>query len=199
MSMRSRILFDEENHVYSLSDDPFVKLSGITGRIGQRLGKNFPKKSSSNGGQIPVHIENAALFGSGIHKEVERALMEGVPPEHALAKSIVKELSRRYNLFKDIFLGEVLVSDYKQWATAIDIVVLKGQEEGKLVADVFDIKTGNFDREYCSWQLGIGAFLLEMDGDIKVDKHYVLSTKDREVYTINPKSIQRIRNLLYGE
>jgi hypothetical protein len=183
---RSAIQFNREKHVYQV--DGHV-LPGITGRIGKRLGKAFPPCLA----ELPV-VAEAAEFGTSIHEDVEMYLKDGRLPGHSASRFVCEYIDKNFPKWNYVRAAELLVSDYSFVCTAIDIVAI--DTDGN--ATIFDIKTGNFNREYCSWQLGIGKYLLEMDGDIKVVDHYVINTKDKFVYKIIPKSRERCISLLYG-
>ena len=182
---RASIHFNKEDHVYRVGD---TDLPGITRRIGLRLGKVFPACLA----EVP-RVSEAAEFGSSIHESVERFVKTGELPEHPVSRWILKQWSELFPSHEYLWASEMLVSDYQTGATAIDLAALKGSD-----AHIADIKTGNFDREYCSWQLGIGKYLLEKDGDLIVTSCFVISSKDKFVYEITPKSRKRVEDLLYG-
>jgi len=183
---RNDIHFDAESHTYTIHG---VEYPGITKRIGKRLGKVFPSCLA----EVP-RVGEAAEFGSLVHADMERFIKKGKKPRHPTTQFIVDEFLSICPQVNFTWASELLVSDYKSVCTAIDLVGLS-ESEGSII---FDIKTGNFDREYCSWQLGIGKYLLEQDGDVWVKECYVISTKDKWTYEIIPKSKERVMSLLYG-
>jgi hypothetical protein len=189
---RTKLSFDPVEHLYRYEDQD---LPGITGRIGKRLGKVFPPcllESNTTSRKIE-QIGMAREFGSLIHEDVELFIKDGKTPEHPVSAWIVSEWQKLFHTPEYLWASELLVSDYNTVATAIDLVAIKGRE-----AHIADIKTGNFDREYCSWQLGIGKYLLERDGDLEVVGCHVISSKDNFCYQITPKSFSRVFDLLYN-
>jgi hypothetical protein len=90
--------------------------------------------------------------------------------------------------------SEVLVSDFERYASSVDVV--DAHEDG--VLDLYDIKTGLFKRDYCSWQLSIYQYFIEAYTDYKVGKCEVLCYKDKEVYPIFTKPAEQVVKLLYG-
>ena len=181
---RDAIIFDADKHTYRYLDKD---LSGITKRIGRRLGKVFPDDP-------PPAIDAARAHGTHVHRSFEYLVNHGKMPLSAEARFVMEVLRARYDFGVCGIASEFLVSDYELYATAIDIVIFKG--EGRI--DIYDIKTGAFDREYCSWQLGINTYFAELEGDLQVEMCGVIATRDKYVYTVAPKSTERVKSLLYG-
>ena len=75
--------------------------------------------------------------------------------------------------------GEKLVSDFENTASNVDIVL--HSLEGVFL---FDIKTGGFDRKYCTMQLNAYRLMYENSYDEKVLGLYVLNTKSKKTFTI---------------
>lgn len=181
--LRDDIIFDEEKHTYTYHGK---KLQGVTARISKRSMKNFP-------GQVQ-RIIDARDNGKLFHKEVEEFFLTGKEPVNAdvyFVENILEAFPRSQWTVR----CEMLVSNYKCTASAIDIVMYR-EDNGKKRAVIFDIKTGVFDREYCSWQLGFYKWFLEIEGDFIVEGCFVISSKDKAVYRIIPKSIERCKTLL---
>jgi hypothetical protein len=182
---RDGIKFDKEAHKYYYNGN---ELSGITKIVGKRLGKVFPPCLA----EVP-RVSEAAEFGTAIHNDIERFIKHGKKPRHPTTAWVIEQLRLNFHPSEYLWASEMLVSDYDIVATAIDFVAMK---EGQ--AFLFDFKTGNFDREYCSWQLAIGAYLLEQDGDIKVHRTgYIVATKEKYIYEVSLKSEERVKTLLY--
>ena len=184
---RSDIHFNPKNHEYTIKG---VVFPGITGFIGKRTKKDF-----SSAGRF---VEEYRDFGSRLHKEIEHYIRDGVKISHPSARFVQEILDIKYPSSIYARLPEVLVSDYERVCTAIDIVVYEIKECVKR-ATIFDIKTGNFDREYCTWQLSIGKFLLEKDGDFIVDKAFVISVKDKRFYEIIIRDKERCEDFIKGK
>jgi hypothetical protein len=86
----------------------------------------------------------------------------------------------------------VLVSDFKEYASAVDIV---SEYIGGL--QLYDIKKGVFKREYVTWQLSIYKYFIEKYAGRRVASCICISMKDREFYDIFPKSYEQVEKLLY--
>ena len=83
------------------------------------------------------------------------------------------------------------MTDNQYFASAIDIVCL---QRGTNNVVLIDTKTGEFKREYCSWQLGMYKYMFELERkQFKVIDTLVFCTKDLMVYKIFPKEEQEIK------
>ena len=92
---------------------------------------------------------------------------------------------------KDI-KSEVMVSDFEGTASNIDIVITSLDGTSYL----FDIKTGNFDRPYCSLQLSCYKYLFELCYNIKVRGLYVLHTKTKKRFHIIEQDDSKVQKIL---
>lgn len=180
---RDSIIFNEATHQYFYKGK---ELTGVTRIIGQRLGKRFPANIET----VPI-LEQATGDGKFIHAELEDYLRRGLAPDNKASKWIIDELNRQWPASMYSRYAEFLVSDYVSIASAIDIVIVDQYRN----AIIIDIKTGNFDREYCSWQLSVYKRLLEIEGDFHVRNAFVASTKDKFFYRIIMKSQERVDDL----
>lgn len=164
------------------------RMSGITGLIGKRLNKRFPSE-----GEMPKRILDARDFGTAIHNDVETYCRTGFAGRHPSSWFCVSFLEKNYPI-EDFFLfSELLVTDKKKYATAIDIVAIHRKTKK---VHTFDIKTGVFNRDYCSWQLGVGNYLLGKTYELNVESSFVIATKDERIYEIIPKRESRVIALL---
>jgi hypothetical protein len=87
----------------------------------------------------------------------------------------------------------VLVSDFKEYASAVDIV---SEYIGGL--QLYDIKKGLFKREYVTLQLSVYKYFIEKYAGRKVAFCICICMKDREYYDIFPKPAEQVEKLLYG-
>ena len=126
------------------------------------------------------------------HEEIEYYLKEGTEIIHPSLKFVQDFIEKRFPVSSFSRYAEFLVSDYEKVATAIDLMFL----DACGYAYIFDLKTGVFDRGYCSWQLGLCKYLLEIDGDITVKECGVVSLKDKFIYRVIPKTADRCKSLL---
>ena len=176
-----QLIFDKKTHTYFFQGR---QLSGITGLL--------KKSSLSSGENLPGRLEIASVKGKKIHKAVETALKTRRMPKDIDALWCIQALKRLYPSLTSMWVdAELLVSDFVNFASAVDIVVY-----GKGFVDIFDIKTGNFDADYCASQLGFYVWLLKISRNIDVRRCYVLSTKDKTIYPICPISEKEIRVIL---
>ena len=171
------IMFDEEKHQYSVDGKI---MSGITRAVGKRTGKVFSPKM-----QEIKHLATYSARGKRIHSLAEEYFRFGTPVQASKdAEYIVKVIDEKYPSNSFLRIPEMLVSDRKDFATAIDLVCVSPDGE----AHLFDYKSGAFNREYCAWQLGICKYLLEIELPYRVTKCYVLATGEEYTYEITPKS-----------
>lgn len=145
------IIFCEENHTYISKTRSY---SGITGILEKYL---FPDKYKD----IPEAIlEKAKQRGTTCHNQMEMWI-NGLPYE-----SQNDEVIKMQDLLngRNFTHSELLVSDYKNFATKIDAV--EESEDGIIL---WDWKTtSTLDKEYLSWQLSICAYFYEMNFNKKV-------------------------------
>lgn len=180
LSLAPGVLFDADKHEYWYKGK---QLSGVTGLISKKLGLKY---SSSF---VDEHREE----GLHIHKAIQRWIETGYADSvHPGVKWVIEKL-----VFHDQFYSEVLVTDFKEYASSVDLVYdFAGQTMGNV--HIYDIKKGKFSREYVTWQLSIYKYFIEKTTKYKVTKCYCLAIKDKEVYPIFPKSEEVISQMLYG-
>lgn len=180
-----QVEFDEERHVYTYQGRT---LNGVTSCIARKLGKDFPKT---------VTVALACSYGSQIHKESERWIEEGLSPETDNGKWVVNELiefrKKIGNISTSKYSAEMRVSDFENTASNVDVVL--HTTEGVFLAD---IKTGQFDRRYCTLQLNAYRLMYENSYNEKVIGMFVLNTKAKRLFRIFDCSDEEILKLLEG-
>ena len=180
------ITFDKEKHEYYYRG---VKLSGVTCRVGPVSGYGHMNESFKG------ILEEAAQEGLHVHESVEEWINSGLQvwkTIHPAALFVRDTLLSQGNLQLQ---AETLVSDFKQYASAIDILSMVD----KKTIDIYDIKR-KFSREYVSWQLSIYKYLVETYTKYKVRKMCVFATKDRRFFDdIEYKGEEKVKELLYGK
>ena len=180
------ITFDKEKHEYYYRG---VKLSGVTCRVGPVSGYGHMNESFKG------ILEEAAQEGLHVHESVEEWINSGLQvwkTIHPAALFVRDTLLSQGNLQLQ---AETLVSDFKQYASAIDILSMVN----KNTIDIYDIKR-KFSREYVSWQLSIYKYLVETYTKYKVRKMCVFATKDRRFFDdIEYKGEEKVKELLYGK
>lgn len=168
----ANVQFDEVAHRYFYEGR---ELKGVTTAIAKKLGKNFPQNSTT--------VQLACSYGSQIHKEIERWIEEGKEPDTENGKWLkdtIIDFQNKVGRVDTQKLGaEVRVSDFENTASNVDIVL--HSLEGVFL---FDIKTGGFDRKYCTMQLNAYRLMYENSYDEKVLGLYVLNTKSKRTFTI---------------
>jgi hypothetical protein len=178
MNFAPGVLFHESAHEYYFKGR---RLQGVTGLISRRLRLNLPE----------LFVEEARVEGLHIHKAVQKWIETGDPQSvHPGVVWITQTLGPR----PQCRYAEVLVSDFKRYASMVDIV----EENGDGTVNIFDIKKGVFNREYLSWQLGVYKFFIENYGGGKVESCVCICVKDKELYPVFPKQERQVQELLYG-
>jgi CRISPR/Cas system-associated exonuclease Cas4 (RecB family) len=171
MKSRNGIEFRAEDHSYWHKGR---RLSGITGRIAEHLGIKMPDEFVSTYRDEGVYV----------HQSIEDWINgKEVDTAHPGLLWVFGTFDRAGAI------SEFLVSDYKKYASSIDIV-----RGGAL----FDIKAGNFKREYCTLQLSVYKYFMEEYEHVPVESLSVISLKDREYYPIIPAKREKIEKILYG-
>lgn len=172
----SQVQFDKVAHRYMYFDGTTMReLKGVTTAIAKKLGKSFPQNS--------ITVQLACSYGQQIHKEIERWIEEKKEPDTDNGKWLKSEIIK----FQDKIgktecqrlEGEKLVSDFENTASNVDIVLHTPNG-----VYLFDIKTGVFDRKYCTMQLNAYRLMYENSYDEKVLGLYVLNTKSKRTFAI---------------
>lgn len=171
-----QVEFIEDTHQYWITDEKgHRQLNGVTSVIAKKLGKSFPQNSTT--------VQLACSYGLQVHKEIERWIKEGKEPDTENSKwlrdVIIDFRSKVGRTECQRLEGEKLVSDFENTASNVDIVL--HSLEGVFL---FDIKTGDFDRRYCTMQLHAYRLMYENSYDEKVLGLYVLNTKSRRIFNI---------------
>ena len=176
------VSFNDELHKYFYEGK---ELKGITTTISKVCGKSFPKTPQK---------ELACSYGSQIHKECERWIKEGVEPcmsDSIWVKNKLIELMNKYPIGTTVYSSELRVSDFDGTASNVDIVL--HTTEGVIL---MDIKTGKFDRNYCTWQLNAYRLMYENCYPEKVIGMRILNTKSKCVFPIGTRDNDSILWLL---
>lgn len=175
------VTFNEALHEYYKSGK---KLSGVTGRIGKRLGLSY-------GGEA---VKNACEQGSYLHGWIQEWINTGkLNSVHPDAVYVKDALEKKYSgEERFVCYSEVLVTDNIGTSSAIDIMVLRPDN----TLDIYDIKTGVVKPDYLSWQLGCYAYFCSLM-NYKVHRCYCIASRDHMIYSIKPRSEEDIKNLLY--
>lgn len=171
--------FDSISHRYFYGGK---ELKGVTTIISKNMGKKYPSTAL-------IHL--ASSYGSQIHREVERWIEDDINPVMEDSKWVVDVLKEQTKDENNKYNAEVRVSDFEYTASNVDIVLHK--IDGVIL---FDIKTGKFDRTYCTTQLNAYRVMYENSYHQKVLGLYVINTKARKIFTIEKTEDEIILQLL---
>ena len=181
----SKVIFNEESHRYFYEGK---ELNGVTSAIAKKTGKSFPKN---------VAVELACSYGSQVHKEIERWIEEKVEPTTDNGKWLKDALldfqKKIGHVARSKYNAEVRVSDFENTASNVDIVL--HTIEGVYLAD---IKTGKFDRQYCTLQLNAYRLMYENSYDEKVLGLFVFNTKAKRLFRIFACEDKYVLDILRG-
>jgi hypothetical protein len=180
------ISFDKDKHEYYYKG---VKLSGITCRVGPVSGYGHMSESFSN------VIGELAAEGTHVHESVEDWIKSGLKVWRTIHPAAIFVRDKLLELGNLELQSETFVSDFKQYASAIDILSVVD----KKTIDIYDIKR-SFSRDYVTWQLSIYKYLVETYTKYKVRKMCVFATKDRRFFDdIEYRGEDKVKELLYGK
>lgn len=183
----SQVVFNQEYHTYSLNG---ITLNGITGLIKSQLFPNLYK-------DIPQWIlDRAAERGTMVHESIELSDAGFEPKDTTPELENYKRIKRENEL--TTIANEYIVTDKEYFASAIDLVLCKGEDI--ILADIKTTYT--LDKEYVRWQLSIYAYLFELQNpDLKVSKLYALWLRDdkSEFAEVKRVEIDTIKGLLQCE
>lgn len=180
MLLAPGVTFDEAKHEYWYKGK---QLSGVTGIISKKLGLKYSNEFVGEHAEEGIHV----------HKAIQRWIETGDPDSiHPGVTWLVDALGKMYP--RDKLYSEVLVTDFKQYASAVDIIADTGNG-----LTIFDIKKGKFNREYVTWQLSVYKYLIESSVVYApfVKEFVCICLKDKEFYPIFPKSSEDVKKLLY--
>ena len=185
--VESQVAFNQEEHTYSLNG---IALKGITGMIKSQL---FPDMYKD----IPQYIlDKAAERGTMVHESIELFDAGFEPKDTTPELESYKRIKRENEL--TTLANEYIVTDKEHFASAIDLVLCKGEDV--ILADLKTTYT--LDKEYVRWQLSIYAYLFELQNpELNVSKLYALWLRDdkSEFAEVKRVEIDTIKDLLQCE
>jgi hypothetical protein len=185
------VTFDKDAHKYWYRGN---ELSGVTRKVSAKTG--YGKMTP----EFADYLEEVRITGNVVHDSIQEYIDSGRKQWdsiHAGAIWTRQTVDELYNghLFAGI-QSETLVSDFKHYASAVDIVLL--HRDGWL--SLMDIKR-TFKREYVAAQLSIYKFFIEKwakPKTYKVKELLCISTKDRRVYPLEYIGDKEVNKILYG-
>jgi len=180
MTLAPGVSFDPEKHEYFFKGK---RLSGVTGLISKKLGLKYNDFVSE-------HQEE----GIHVHKAIQQFINTGVCESvHPGVQWLLERWRKSSGLEGWRRHSEVLVSDFKKYASSIDIV----DEAPDGVLRIYDIKKGSFKRDYVTWQLSIYKYFAEKAGKT-VNNCICICLRDQDYYEVFPKPVEEVEKLLYG-
>lgn len=180
------VIFDREAHEYYYKG---ARLSGVTCRVGPVSGYGHMSEDFKH------FLSEAAEEGNHVHESVETWIKSGMQVWKTIHPAAIFVRDTLISMGNTQLQSETLVSDFKQYASAIDILSVVN----KNTIDIYDIKR-KFNREYVEWQLSIYKYLVEKYSKYKVRNLCVFATKDRRFFDdLKYKGVEKVEELLYGK
>lgn len=180
------VIFDKEKHEYYYQG---IKLSGITGKIGPKTGYGHMSESFKG------VLSELAAEGNHTHDTIEEWVKSGFTVFNTIHPAPIFVRDVLLSLGNMQIQSETLVSDFKRYASPIDITIF----HKKNIIDIYDIKR-SFSREYVSWQLSVYKYFVETYSKYKVRKMGCFATKDKRFYEdIEYKGEDKVKELLYDK
>lgn len=179
------VSFNKEAHEYYYRG---VKLSGVTCKVGPVSGYGHMREGFKN------VLGELAAEGNHVHDSIEDWIKSGLKEWKTIHPAAIFVRDKIIELGNLQLQSETLVSDFKRYASAIDVMSYVGRNK----VDIFDIKR-SFNREYVSWQLSIYKYLIETHSKYKVRLMGAFASKDRRFFDdIEDKGKKVVEELLYG-
>jgi hypothetical protein len=190
LNLAPGVTFDGDRHEYWYNGK---KLSGVTGLVSKKLGIKMPQEFVEEHQMEGIHVHRA------VQRWIETGTLDSIHPgvlwlTETFAKNPETGVPEHPTHTQQTAYAEALVSDFKRYASAVDIVWER--PDGGLT--IYDIKKGVFKRDYVTWQLSIYKYFIEKYAGRKVDACVCVCLKDKEYYDIFPKGAERVEKLLYG-
>ena len=182
------VSFNKERHEYYFQG---VKLSGITCKVGPKAGYGHMSEDFKN------FLSEAAGEGNHVHESVEEWIKSGMKKWDTIHPAAIWVRDKLIELGNMQIQSETLVSDFRTYASAIDILTVVPKKKNTI--DIYDIKR-KFNRDYVEWQLSIYKYLVETYSVYKVRNLCAFATKDRRFFDdLKYKGTEKVEELLYGK
>jgi hypothetical protein len=183
VTLAPHVEFDADKHEYWYEGR---QLSGVTGLISKKLGLKMPQE----------FVEEHRLEGIHVHKAVQKWIETGDPESvHSGVRWLMESWDKESLPGAWAVHSEVLVSDFKHYASAVDIV----QEMTGSSLAIYDLKKGSMNRKYVTYQLNIYRYFIEQYAKRKVCAMVCISLRDRNYYDVFRINDAKIEELLYGK
>jgi hypothetical protein len=188
---QSQVIYDPVPHTYTLDGK---QLKGITAIIKERI---FPDEYAN----VPeATLKAAAERGTRIHQALELYDTTGITTEDCT--EFMNYLGERDNhpFMHHHLATEYVVSDGREYASAIDKVYADEDGESVILADIKT--TYKLNKDYVSWQLSVYAYFFALlNPGIKVKGLYAVWLRDdkHKIVEVARHSEEEVKALLYGE
>lgn len=188
---QSQVIYDPVPHTYTLDGK---QLKGITAIIKERI---FPDEYAN----VPeATLKAAAERGTRIHQALELYDTTGIATEDCT--EFMSYLGERDNhpFMRHHLATEYVVSDGREYASAIDKVYADEDGESVILADIKT--TYKLNKDYVSWQLSVYAYFFSLlNPGIKVKGLYAVWLRDdkHKIVEVARHSEEEVKALLYGE
>tara|TARA_Y100001978_G_C23538841_1_gene358733 strand:+ start:58 stop:774 length:717 start_codon:yes stop_codon:yes gene_type:complete len=146
-----RIILNDENHTYILSNQPGIKFISVTTfiekffagfdpeSVANKLINNYSKYSNFSVSELISKWKEAADHGTKVHMEIEQWIQSGIEPNELKAKNGKEWLRVNFDKSNVIFFPEIIVySKELSIAGTIDLVI---QNKNTGEYDIYDWKT----------------------------------------------------------
>lgn len=186
--------FHEDVHAYFLVEDgKKTNLEGITGLLKRQL---FPDMLEG----IPANVlKSAAERGTTIHKDIHLWHTGGFYPDTKEGLNAIELIAKKG---MRVIASEYLVSDGKNYASAIDMVTRDADGGITLI----DFKTSRtLEVEYVRWQLSLYAYFLHCQGsllpydEVKIAAIHLPKERDARWVDLEPIAAKHCAELLKCE
>lgn len=188
---QSQVIYDPVPHTYTLDGK---QLKGITAIIKERI---FPDEYAN----VPeATLKAAAERGTRIHQALELYDTTGITTEDCT--EFMSYLGERDNhsFMHHHLATEYVVSDGREYASAIDKVYADEDGESVILADIKT--TYKLNKDYVSWQLSVYAYFFSLlNPGIKVKGLYAVWLRDdkHKIVEVARHSEDEVKALLYGK
>jgi hypothetical protein len=177
---------------YLLRDSSSTKISHVPG-VTNKLARFYFSAKTPKGIAIVTQAERMNE-GTIIHSQLQSFFQSGIRPSHSKAISILNSIETQFPRGRFSFSSEVRVSDFSQYASAIDLVAI---DRNTNHAYLIDFKTGGStskpSQEYAAAQLSI--YKRWYKGH-EVDGMFVATPKG--IQPVGPVHDNILNNILYG-
>ena len=128
------VSFDKEKHEYYFQG---VKLSGVTCRVGPVSGYGHMSEETKN------ILSEAAGEGNHVHESVEEWIKSGLKTWNTIHPAAIFVRDKLLEMGNLQLQSETLVSDFRQYASAIDILTVVKNKKNTI--DIYDIKRKKYN------------------------------------------------------